>query len=84
MTDYNFFKNFEERKNDPDSCERKPTADDIVVRVDSITSKMSMCLDDETYNMIELTSLRGYNNVSVPKAKWEAALKKLADLSKMA
>lgn len=77
-----FLDDFETHHNNLNSCERIPTPDDIVVRIESITPRMSMCLDDETHNAIELTSLRGYNMVAIPKDKWDNALKKLQELDR--
>ncbi|MCQ2317807.1 MAG: hypothetical protein MJZ90_02640 [Bacteroidales bacterium] len=71
-----FLEIFEKRKNDPNSCERAPTADDVFVRIESITPRMSMCLDNDICRNISVSRLRGYNMIAIPKDKWDEALTK--------
>lgn len=74
-----FLEKFSKNRENPNSCESIPNENEIILRCDEITAKHRIYLNEEIYDKIELTSLKGYNCVAIPKDKWDYACKKVEE-----
>lgn len=72
-----FLEKNEVNRQNPESCEREPMEGELKIPIKEITPKMSLFLGRECFTLAEVASLKGYNNVCLPKFIWDDANERL-------